>query len=87
MMEIAVQIFSPLLQLEIFNQPLYYLSENIRQQLYKINADTIDKADNSAGNNVENNTYNASKLDTDLGEIILKSAFIPNTLSPFSPYI
>ena len=54
---------------KIFNQPLYYLSENIRQQLYKINADTIDKADN-ADNKADNNPYNASKLDTDLGEII-----------------
>ena len=66
---------------KIFNQPLYYLSENIRQQLYKINADTIDKADNAdnktdnkADNKADNNPYNASKLDTDLGEIIFNNS-------------
>jgi len=40
---------------KIFNQPLFYLSENIRQQLYKIN------------NNPE---YNDTKIDTDLSEIM-----------------
>ena len=46
---------------KIFNQPLFYLSENIRQQLYKINI---------ADNITDNNQYNAAKLDTDLSDII-----------------
>lgn len=58
---------------KIFNQPLYYLSENIRQQLYKINADKIDNADKTH-TNIENNEYNISKLDTDLGEIIFNNS-------------
>lgn len=40
---------------KIFNQPLFYLSENIKQQLYKIN------------NTLE---YNDSKIDSDLSEIM-----------------
>ena len=56
---------------KIFNQPLFYLSENIRQQLYKLNYNA-DNADN-VDNDVDNNECNVSKLDTNLSDIVFNN--------------